>query len=964
MGLLERIDEIENRFYSMITEDRLEEAAQLVFDNADEAIALAKTFIPDKAEFPLRLKFGANWPCGSGCYYSKEDQRRKEIIREKIFGWEHGLLSAQNKRRVKRLFDEAKPKLEKIYGKPFSCREELAVLNGLFKIRSELIEKVGQLKNTCSRLELFNHTAERHPGVGWEETRDIWRSEQYRSKIVEAAAGLVGILKDVQNPMDFIWFTGNLTSKGGEPMRHDVGDSLLYSHGHWSIKLKDLRNHRGIFANEHMYDTFAAIILAGKAGNLDFRRALNLTKFSYAEQIGIQIERDEDFTYRWFWADHARLPQAVKGHVDEALKRHYWNRMPGDHCSKFMDWFSKILLKRWEATAVDHERWFSYHYPNDRDISLINFFYHIRDGKEPNEHKDERASKGRLPAVLRLLVEDGVIKEEDIQPPLKKTYLLPNQLLSSRKKLLTDGGPRLESLFEFTPKQKPKMIATSVNPRKLLPDFSSKNLPVKRDDFAQLAMVLDPGKEYYVLYKGNHTLFLAANDEFPSGAPAFHDIRRLTLIPEGAEPEQGFESSVVEIKGQKFLVRNIRSHDLEKRLRETMWSTHADLVAAKCYTFVVDCTPEEFAHKYMKDMLAHVQFFGPGYTMFDASHLAKIDELLEQKVTEVDIALGWTGNIHFRTFEVANKFAFQIICTNEWHYEENVWIAYTVKGYVEDVGLGIHAEVDIDEHGRAEVKRKLEDRAFFRENIEWVKEQLKGPRLLELFLRLDQHEKYDSFRVGKSYQPCEHCGQDYIDGGYYLKREEQWIDHVFGKDMHALSCHPETYVERWGTLRKIVRMIKDANEVENPVKPIIFEYPELMPEFEAFALAYDAEMSAGAKGYAFWESTCGGINAEEEELEDNEELRKLCEEERRLNHNEWEAMARCAEALEALQAKYDSIQREGKIEVPTDEDWKVKYFWATQVFYLQLYKLCQHKLLTDNQHGVNVSNLPTGLRKG
>ena len=73
MGLLDRIDEIEDQLYSLIKEDKLEEAAQLVFENIDEALALTKEFIPDKAEFPLRLKFGANWPCGSGVYHGDED---------------------------------------------------------------------------------------------------------------------------------------------------------------------------------------------------------------------------------------------------------------------------------------------------------------------------------------------------------------------------------------------------------------------------------------------------------------------------------------------------------------------------------------------------------------------------------------------------------------------------------------------------------------------------------------------------------------------------------------------------------------------------------------------------------------------------------------------------------------------------------------------------------------------------
>ncbi len=938
MDLGERINELEQKLHSFIKNDELEKASELILDKKDEAVKLTENYVPESALKALKIKFALHWPDGSGSYGSHEDYDQQNITRRKLFGLEHDLLSVHNPRRAEKLFAEAKPRLEKVYGAEFVCREDVAIMNGLYHNRKKLEEKAENLQELLSRINLFKDFSKKYLNFGWEEITDMWRHDRLREDVTDSAIALVGLMKDVKDPSRMMYLKSSHVKHCDGPWEQEESGmpDLLNTHGHGSILISDFDHSSWSSYHDHVLDYLSAILIAGKAGNLDFRNALNLASFSWAQSAGMNIEK---YRSAFVSVERDRVPKRITEIVDETLTRQYHNRQPGDDCSRFMRHLANFFLERWKATAVDYDLLFDFHVPEHRDLQQIDFFYRIRDGKEP-AYEDKRASIGRLPDVLRLLVQDGVLKESEIDPPLRKKYLLPDEMraILSSGKLLTDGKGTAESL-NLPMKYKPAVIATKASPIKLIPEFTEKKLPALKDDLSALAGVLDPDSSYYVLFKGNHTLFLAKEEHWPNGDLVLQDIQRITLLEDNANPADG---AVIKLRGQRFYVRKEKSLDEQQKLRNAIFSSKTDLVPVKCYTFITSATPEEFRQNYFKDFMAHVMLNRP---WLDAEAIIKdLHRIDDMPATGLNVGIGPTGRTSFRTFEVAGRFSFQLKYDSILGLEEVLSIALQLKNYIEGVGLGIHQEIGLDEYGRARVKRKLEDRLFYRENFAAIAESLNGPKLADALAAALAYKEHAFYRIGASYTPCEHCGKKYVSGNIYRPDlREQWCEGIRGDELHAISRHPETFEDEFSALRKIRRMLTDIKPAE---QPIIFSHPGLMPEFDSFARAYDDSAKADSASFDFCMNTGGGLShIEDEDLEDDVELKKLSAEESNLHSKIAESNDVLETARDLLQKKYESLQGIAASEAMKDEDvWKNLRFWADQLFLFDIYSLAAPEL--------------------
>jgi hypothetical protein len=155
--------------------------------------------------------------------------------------------------------------------------------------------------------------------------------------------------------------------------------------------------------------------------------------------------------------------------------------------------------------------------------------------------------------------------------------------------------------------------------------------------------------------------------------------------------------------------------------------------------------------------------------------------------------------------------------------------------------------------------------------------------------------------------------------------------------LHDLAEHPQTFKFTFDNLKKIKTAIEDAKDY----KPAFFEFPEIMPEFKEFEKFYNEYAKASCEGYEFWENTCGGINAEEEELEDNPNLRELRNLESELNEKERLAEEKTREYAVKLQEKYDLLSG-NKSEINPD---RLMGYWAQQLSVYNIYKTAAPKML-------------------
>jgi len=272
------------------------------------------------------------------------------------------------------------------------------------------------------------------------------------------------------------------------------------------------------------------------------------------------------------------------------------------------------------------------------------------------------------------------------------------------------------------------------------------------------------------------------------------------------------------------------------------------------------------------------------------------------------------------------------------------YLAKSLTSYLEEVGLTYHKEAEIDEAGRARIKGKIEERKFQEEHLDEIIDTLKGNGLVNVLSYVLTDEKYRCSRFGPSNEQCEYCNKEYIEGGISNEEQkEQWCDGVDAKDLHDLSCHPDTFVNKFGNLRKIHRLVCDAKDYT----PVFISHPEIMLELNAWAHAYGDYLNARGEAFGFWMDYRGGVDLwhEEEEIEESLELKRLQEKEILLHEKEHELEAKAKQSVKVLQRKYDTIRG-----VETDEsvpDWKIRNFWSDQLMIFNIYQINAPKLLTQ-----------------
>ena len=900
----ENADSLEKRLMQRFKTSDLEGAQNIIFDNIDSVLALTKKFIPDKALPELKAQERCNWPGGSGSYFSDGDYKIKNKFRER-WDKEEELLEAKHPRKVEKLWDPLKQKLEERYFRSFKSREDLAVMFGIFDESRLLDWRVSHLRELLLKKSQFNEFAKEDPNSGWEESEEFWNKYVVAGKSAAYASSLVGIIRNMVDPSK-IFYNSDLTSWSGS---------------HYIDFLKD---EKSLGERDAMY--FSYLFNEDKRGILSFDKVISLLYPEYAKEAGIEKSS--------IYIEPYNIPEEVMSVINRTLKNKYEERKPEDSVSKFMDWYSKLILKRWKSTAIDHERIFDYHDPSYIDKRIMSVFWTIKEGKTYTQDNKKEHYLRRLPGVLNAMLKDGIITEEQIDPPLKDNYLKPEEVLSIYgKNILNQKNSPLASLVMI---KNDSVIATQIELRKMLPVSEDSKVPIHlQNDLSSLSSVLNPSKKYFTLFKGKHTLFVSSEEYWPNGDQAIGDIHRLVILPEGVNPKEG---SLVKILGQTFNVTKQKSYKVEDKIRESLFDSLSGDLPVNSYTAIVDISPEEFKEKYFSDFMAHVLIHRPHLDLEGLlGDLKQIDEL---KGTELNCGMGSTGRVRLKTFNLGNKFGFQIKNEDDAMPEEVSFISKTLLDYIKDVGLPICIESDSDEEGRALLKRKLEDRVFFKDNFEGIVQALKGEGLPKILSYALKDKKYDRFNFGESDKPCEDCGKKYIEGLIYRPDlKEQWCDGFDAHDLHILSEHPHTFKFKFNNLHKIKRIISEAKDY----KPAFFEFPGIMPEFDSFKQAHYTFAIAHSKSYNFWESTQGGVHAEEEELEDNPKLRELLNLETELHKNKKDSESKLFEAALKLQEKYDSLK--GIKTEPQTDPKIITNYWYEQLRIFDIYKTAAPKLL-------------------
>jgi len=195
----------------LVKQDRIEEATYLALDNVPHIFEFSKEFIPPKAEIELKVKDRCD-----GSYYTKKEHRIRERFEEKRYSFEEELLEAKNSRRVQKLWDEAKPKLEQMYGRSFESRKDVVIMNTIFEGRSHVLRDAEDLRKVLAHYHSIKAAAEENPTPGWKTLEQLWKGHYLKTNLGDFANKLLGHLTDLRYP-----------KKSLRRMRISVGFSLL-----------------------------------------------------------------------------------------------------------------------------------------------------------------------------------------------------------------------------------------------------------------------------------------------------------------------------------------------------------------------------------------------------------------------------------------------------------------------------------------------------------------------------------------------------------------------------------------------------------------------------------------------------------------------------------------------------------------------------------------------------------------
>lgn len=314
--------------------------------------------------------------------------------------------------------------------------------------------------------------------------------------------------------------------------------------------------------------------------------------------------------------------------------------------------------------------------------------------------------------------------------------------------------------------------------------------------------------------------------------------------------------------------------------------------------------------------------------------------------------LGETGRVILRTFDIGGKFAFEISSRRAMS-NEPILVTKTLVEHLRDLGIPHHIEAEGDEHTRAEATKKMAQREFADGHLDEIIAEFQSGGLARSIAYALSNPSYRPQWVRMSEEPCTSCGREYMNGILHFPDRHSPFGDVYLTNMHALAMHPATY-ELSDDLEDMKRLL----EASRGFVPAFIEAPAVLRDMQEFGIAFEAYTNAQGESYGFWEATRGGIRGEPEQFEDDPGLRKLAEEEKRIEERVSQTLTRAHDAAQKVHRTY--VENGGTDQVM--KNYELLNFWANQLMVYNVYYVFERKLLAS-EAGIELPQ-PFDLSRG
>jgi len=923
MTLDEDINRFENnlkkKVFHHIKNDDLISVAQVLIDNHKQVISFTEEYIPQKAIPMLKAKFDTGWDGSMGGIDYEQIKKKQEFFKKK-FQFEKNLVEAKHPRRVEKLFKESLPLLEKMYHRSFSSREDLAVMNALYK-RVELIQR------SASWVEEYSEERTLIDNIdSWTpEMKDVAR-EIYTMPVQSITEQLFeetfGLFKDLNKPHRLVYYKDNELTTNNHSIRQTFDEKT-------TDKL-------GTFFKESWlggwsYRNVVGVLMRGMREELSFEEAATIAEHRSAERF--EMKPSSRVICMHLSEAYFEWPKYVEELVFPTLKKFYEERETNKEVQKFLKKISTYCLQRWEATAIDYEKIFQFHRLDSQDEWYISFFYEIKKGMKYPGINEIR--EGRLPMVLTDMVTDGIIKQTDIQPPLKNNYLKSHEVFThpSKKGKALPGG---KSVTELMNKEEPKGIYK-------ITGESLKALPAPQaiitTNIQGLEQLLDLKQPHEYIGRGKYSLFFAQ----VSDGGGIEKVYKLSILKDDEKVKKGVE---IILADERLNVKREKENLIRDQLIENYFDSRKEDIIPGAHTVLIDMPTQQFISDHFQDFILHTFIHYEHITVNVLRDIMK--KITNEHALGLQAKLDYFEKVHFNTFELEGKFGFTVRKNDEFTMEQVDFVMYTLKNYLDDAGINYYYDIDSDEYSRYQFDRKIKANKFRKNHLEEVCTELQQDGLFRVLSYLLTSDKYS--KSGFYTNTCETCDQAYIGGSVEPKTRNSSLKITSFDDLHYLANHPGTFVhDVHGNLERVYDIIQESKD---HIPFIVFEQA-LSQDIMRYAQVYEEYLTASSKSFNFWEDNCGSIHAEPEELEEDPELKKLYEKEIQINKNKNLAEQKLNDSLITLQRKYEAITGSEKKE----SIHNIKNFWSEQLYLYNIYRTTKPKLLTEKTID-NIAEIP------
>lgn len=615
----------------------------------------------------------------------------------------------------------------------------------------------------------------------------------------------------------------------------------------------------------------------------------------------------------------------INGIVAEHMHDRYWGEVKDPDFDKFIEWYKGRMLDIWSR----HGATYNMEHYDFSDRSHIEYVWLTNIIRKGEVRMFGCYAHTPFPAAMKCLVQDGLIRESEVFPPLREIYKTKTEKEAIKGYSTITENPGIENALVGAEPidlnhlcSEVKRLANESTSSEIISDEGNMS-PGKTEASSQTnsdsvldgSLVLHENKEYIPLIVGKNVAFVYNVEQYPNGDKKVGDVLKLSRT---LESQVKTSDTTLTIDNSIF---KIEFYD--------RWGCSLDeyletgKLPASYYKFKTQIPVDEFMEKYHSDIGA-LAIMTTLEIETPAEFQGRYRSFVGYEGKNVSLGFSKTAKLLIRTEPKGVEL--EIIPHKYGLVEDIIKIGSEIRGYLENMGIAFTEEATLTDEFAYPVAVGVEKKALIpslKKELEEISQTENHAKVLSSFIA---SKKYRIDHFGIADTPCDWCQEQTYRGQIFTNTRHQGpLEAIYLTTIHDLFNHPDT-IKSSDSIFKLYIAIKDLE----PYTPLFIECPEILPTFKDFSVNLERQQEI----IDTYEVSCDfmgipKLHRFEGPNEIKEELSTLISEGFNLGGR-----------LTREYNQYSPHQR-----IPDNSD---SYFWEEQLVHLQIYKSLAPGLLNDD----------------